>query len=147
MLSCKVIMCLSLPTASQGPENPTPWARLALLSRVILDTWVGDTNVVDEYGDAWIKPSCLNRAPLMHNSLGVIPRAASALFERLAGPPTLRRSGSSGLRTPTRYSVHSTMGLAALAKAQAHASEDRNWQMKATYVEVGVRSSRQVQHC
>ena len=75
----------------------------------------------------------------MRDSLGVIPRAASALFEKLAGPPTLRRSGSSSLRTPTRYSVHSTMGLASLAKAQAQAqtSEDQSWQMKATYVEVG----------
>lgn len=68
--------------------------------------------------------------------MGVIPRAASALFEKLAGPPTLRRSGSSGLRTPTRYSMHSTVGLAAMAKAQAQASEDKNWQMKATYVEI-----------
>ena len=73
----------------------------------------------------------------MRNSLGVIPRAASALFEKLAGPPILRRSGSSSLRTPTRYSVQSTMGLASLAKAQAQTSEDQNWQMKATYVEVG----------
>ena len=76
-------------------------------------------------------------APLMYELLGVIPRAASALFEKLAGPPTLKRSGSSGLRTPTRYSVQSSIGLAALAKAQAQASEDKNWQMKATYVEVG----------
>lgn len=68
--------------------------------------------------------------------MGIIPRAASALFEKLAGPPTLRRSGSSGLRTPTRYSMHSTVGLAALAKAQAQANEDKNWQMKATYVEI-----------
>ena len=73
----------------------------------------------------------------MRDSLGVIPRAASALFEKLAGPPTLRRTGSSSLRTPTRYSVHSTMGLASLAKAQAQTSEEQSWQMKATYVEVG----------
>ncbi|CAF9939151.1 MAG: hypothetical protein ALECFALPRED_007995 [Alectoria fallacina] len=68
--------------------------------------------------------------------MGIIPRAASALFEKLAGPPTLRRSGSSSLRTPTRFSMHSTTGLAALAKAQAQANEDKNWQMKATYVEI-----------
>ena len=84
-----------------------------------------------------IRPSFLPGAPLMHDFLGVIPRAAGALFEKLAGPPALRRSGSSGLRTPTRYSMHSPVGLAALAKAQAQASEDKNWQMKATYVEVG----------
>ena len=83
----------------------------------------------------------------MHEISGVIPRAASALFEKLTGPPTLRRSGSSGLRTPTRYSVQSTVGLAALAKAQAQASEEKSWQMKATYVEVRVCSSRQFEHC
>ena len=100
--------------------------------------------MADIYREMRIKPSFLPGAPLMHDLLGVIPRAASALFEKLSGssgPPTLRRSGSSGLRTPTRYSVHSTMGLAALAKAQAQASEEKNWQMKATYVEVGFRSS------
>ena len=88
-----------------------------------------------------IRSSFLSGALLMHDFLGVIPRAVSALFEKLAGPPTLRRSGSSGLRTPTRYSMHSTTGLAALAKAHAQASEDKNWQMKATYVEVGFRIS------
>ena len=93
-----------------------------------------------------IRSYFLNGARLMHDMLGVIPRAASALFEKLAGPPTLRRSESSGLRTPTRYSMHSTMGLGALAKAQAHANEDKNWQMKATYVEVGSHSSRRVSH-
>ena len=85
-----------------------------------------------------------NGALLMHDLLGVIPRAASALFEKLTGPPTLRRSESSGLRTPTRYSVHSTMGLAPIAKAQAQASEDKHWQMKATYVEVSLRASRRI---
>ena len=109
---------------------------------MILGSWVGDSDVMDEYGEMLIIPFCLNCALLIHDLLGVIPRAASALFERLAGPPTLRRSGSSGLRTPTRYSVHSTVGLAALAKAQAPASEDKDWHMKATYVEVRLRSSR-----
>ena len=89
-----------------------------------------------------IRPCSLTGISLIHDSLGVIPRAASTLFEQLAGLPTLRRTGSSGLRTPTRYSVHSTVGLAALAKAQVPASEDRNWQMKATYVEVRLRTSR-----
>ena len=67
---------------------------------------------------------------------GVIPRAASALFQRLQGPPGLKRSGSSGsgLRTPTRYSMHGTQGLSNLAKQHS----DKNWQMKVTYVEVRV---------
>ena len=135
-------MCLSLPTGSPVPESHTPWGHLALLSRTTRDSRVGDTNVADEHREMPVKPYSLQRgALLMHDLLGVIPRAASALFEKLAGPPTLRRSGSSGLRTPTRYSMHSTVGLAALAKAQAQASEDKSWQMKATYVEVGFRSS------
>ena len=134
-------MCLSWPTGSPVPGSHTRWARLARRSRVILDSWVGDMNVLDGYGEIQNTLLCPFGAPLMHELLGVIPRAASALFERLAGPPTLKRSGSSGLRTPTRYSVHSTVGLAALAKAQALASEDKTWQMKATYVEVGFRDS------
>ena len=67
--------------------------------------------------------------------IGVIPRAASVLFQKLQ-PPSLKRSGSSGsgLRTPTRYSMHGTQGLASMAKAQSQ--PDKNWQIKATYVEV-----------
>ncbi|KAL9101126.1 MAG: hypothetical protein Q9163_003587 [Psora crenata] len=66
--------------------------------------------------------------------MGVIPRAASVLFSKLSGHPSLRRSGSSssGLRTPTRYSMHGTQGLPQSSRAQA----EKNWQMKATYVEV-----------
>ena len=108
---------------------------------MILDSWVGDMDVLDECGETRNTLLCPYGTPLMHELLGVIPRAASALFEKLAGPPTLKRSGSSGLRTPTRYSVQSTIGLAALAKAQALASEDKTWQMRATYVEVGLRDS------
>ena len=92
--------------------------------------------MIDECDKMRIRRSCLKGALLMRHSLGVIPRAASALFERLAGPPTLRRNESSALRTPTRYSVQSTMGLVVLAKAQAQENEDKDWQMKATYVEV-----------
>ena len=142
MPSCKVTTCPSLPTGSLVPENHIPWARLALQSRMILGTWVGDTYMIDECDEMRTRPSCLNGTLLMRRSLGVIPRAASALFERLAGPPTLRRSESSALRTPTRYSVQSTMGLAALAKVQAQENEDKDWQMKATYVEVRMHSPR-----
>ena len=137
-------MCRLWPTDSPVPESRTRWGLRALLSRVILDRWVGDISVADTYCEMRIRSSFLTDAPLMHALLGVIPRAASALFEKLSGssgPPALRRSGSSSLRTPTRYSVSSTMGLAALAKAQAQANEERNWQMKATYVEVGFRGS------
>ncbi|KAL8714318.1 MAG: hypothetical protein Q9220_001649 [cf. Caloplaca sp. 1 TL-2023] len=65
-------------------------------------------------------------------SVGIVPRAAAALFDTLAGPPPLRRHGSSGLRTPTRYSTSSPPTLASLAKANA----SENWQLKASYVEI-----------
>lgn len=68
-------------------------------------------------------------------ALGVIPRAASVLFEQLQGPVSLR--SNSGLRTPTRYSMHGTQGLSHLAKQ----ANDKNWQMKVTYVEVGDNDS------
>ncbi|KAI4256556.1 MAG: hypothetical protein L6R42_006152 [Xanthoria sp. 1 TBL-2021] len=64
--------------------------------------------------------------------MGIVPRAAAALFNRLAGPPPLRRHGSSGLRTPTRYSTTSPPTLSSLARASAN----ENWQLKATYVEI-----------
>ena len=77
-------------------------------------------------------------------SIGVVPRAAGSLFEKLERPPVMKRSESSGLRTPTRYSVHSTQGLASMAKATVNA--DKNWQMKATYVEVSSSSSSRSVH-
>lgn len=64
--------------------------------------------------------------------MGIVPRAATALFARLAGPPPLHRHGSSGLRTPTRYSTSSPPTLSSLAKGNANES----WQLKATYVEI-----------
>ncbi|KAL8931058.1 MAG: hypothetical protein Q9208_000160 [Pyrenodesmia sp. 3 TL-2023] len=63
---------------------------------------------------------------------GIVPRAAAALFNSLSGPPPLHRHGSSGLRTPTRYSTSSPPTLASLARANAN----ENWQLKATYVEI-----------
>lgn len=63
---------------------------------------------------------------------GVIPRAAGVLFEKLADPTVLRRNGLSNLKTPTRYSTSFTHG----AQTPGRIIEDRNWQMKATYVEV-----------
>ena len=63
--------------------------------------------------------------------LGVIPRAGIALFEKLAGPPALSRGGS-GIKSPARYSTNSVHTLQSLAKTTG----DKNWQMKATYVEV-----------
>lgn len=61
--------------------------------------------------------------------LGVIPRAATALFESLTGTSSHTKSMSaSGIRAPNRYSRE--------ANLQAHSGKEKNWQLKATYVEV-----------
>ena len=56
--------------------------------------------------------------------MGVVPRAAAALFDKLCGP-----SVKSGLRSPNRYSMTNGGGL-------HQRNQDKNWQLKATYVEV-----------
>ncbi|KAL1866824.1 hypothetical protein VTK73DRAFT_4499 [Phialemonium thermophilum] len=56
--------------------------------------------------------------------MGVIPRAAMALFEKLDGPKgNPNRNSMSQLRTPSRYSMSQTRG-------------EKNWTLKATYVEI-----------
>jgi len=60
--------------------------------------------------------------------MGVIPRAATALFERLDGVRPSNRNSMSGLRTPTRYSANAA---AMLAKGA-----EKTWSLKATYVEI-----------
>ncbi|KAF2496213.1 kinesin family protein-like protein [Lophium mytilinum] len=62
--------------------------------------------------------------------MGVIPRAADLLFEKLTGTPAGRKAGT-GLRAPSRYS---TIGLPAASNLSKPA--DKSWQMKATYVEI-----------
>ncbi|EON67399.1 hypothetical protein W97_06652 [Coniosporium apollinis CBS 100218] len=61
--------------------------------------------------------------------MGVVPRAAAALFEKLTGSSSARPG--SGAWTPSRYSTHALPTLRSLASAG-----DRNWQLKATYVEI-----------
>lgn len=61
------------------------------------------------------------------NAMGVVPRAARFLFDVLTGNSTPTAAGGSGLRAPTRYS---TIGLPASKQA------DKNWQLKASYVEI-----------
>ncbi|PQE33149.1 kinesin motor domain-containing protein [Rutstroemia sp. NJR-2017a WRK4] len=60
--------------------------------------------------------------------MGVIPRAAIALFEKLEGgrPQQSNRNSMTGLRAPTRYS---TVPNNAPAK-------EKNWTLKATYLEI-----------
>ncbi|KAF2189471.1 kinesin family protein-like protein [Zopfia rhizophila CBS 207.26] len=59
--------------------------------------------------------------------MGIIPRAAAALFEKLEGPSN--RASGSGIRAPSRISG---IGMQSFTKSSAN----RNWQMKATYVEI-----------
>ncbi|KAF2239023.1 kinesin family protein-like protein [Viridothelium virens] len=62
---------------------------------------------------------------------GVVPRAANALFDKITG--ARNRMSSSGIRTPSRLSSHGLPTLQSLSKSQP---ADKNWQMKATYVEI-----------
>ncbi|KAF7512179.1 hypothetical protein GJ744_002341 [Endocarpon pusillum] len=64
--------------------------------------------------------------------MGVIPRAASHLFEVLNSiAPSSRQN--SGLKIPTRYSLASMNGA---QQNFAKADSDKKWQMTATYVEI-----------
>ncbi|PLB44309.1 kinesin family protein [Aspergillus steynii IBT 23096] len=62
-------------------------------------------------------------------AMGIIPRAAQLLFEKLDGPSKHNRNSSTGLRTPARYSIGS-------ASSFGRQSVDKSWQLKATYVEI-----------
>lgn len=69
-------------------------------------------------------------------AMGVIPRAAQELFEKLDGGPAKHsRNSSTGLRTPSRYSTGSTSSF-----GKGNNNPDKNWQLKATYVEVRISS-------
>ncbi|KAJ6113028.1 hypothetical protein N7512_008352 [Penicillium capsulatum] len=64
------------------------------------------------------------------DAMGIIPRAAQLLFEKLDGPSKHNRNGSTtGLRTPQRYSMSSAASFGKL-------NLEKNWQLKATYVEI-----------
>lgn len=64
------------------------------------------------------------------DKMGVIPRAATALFEKLDGTPSqgLNRGSMSQLRAPQRYSTATPPSSGPKA--------EKNWQLKATYVEI-----------
>ena len=64
--------------------------------------------------------------------MGVVPRAAQLLFERLTGASHRQ----SGLQTPKRYSTQALPTIGSLAKAAGNASGERNWTLKASYVEI-----------
>ncbi|KAF4764949.1 hypothetical protein N7455_004656 [Penicillium solitum] len=66
--------------------------------------------------------------------MGIIPRAAQVLFDKLEGPSKHNRTGShstTGLRTPQRYSMTSAASFGKLNQ-----EKDKTWQLKATYVEI-----------
>ncbi|QQK44082.1 Kinesin family protein [Penicillium digitatum] len=69
----------------------------------------------------------------MHD-MGIIPRAAQVLFDKLDGPSKHNRNSShsnSGLRTPQRYSLSSAANFGKLNQ-----EKEKTWQLKATYVEI-----------
>lgn len=61
--------------------------------------------------------------------VGIVPRAATALFDKLSGQSGPRSS----LRMPQRYSTHGLPTLQSLSKTS---NAEKDWQLKATYVEV-----------
>ncbi|KAJ5607291.1 hypothetical protein N7537_003910 [Penicillium hordei] len=75
--------------------------------------------------------------PINQNNMqdmGIIPRAAQVLFDKLDGPSKHNRTGShstTGLRTPQRYSMTSAASFGKLNQ-----EKDKTWQLKATYVEI-----------
>lgn len=66
------------------------------------------------------------------DSMGVIPRAATALFEKLDGGQG--NTGASKLPNPTRSSMSQLRSPAKYS--QSNLNKDRSWVLKATYVEI-----------
>lgn len=60
---------------------------------------------------------------------GIIPRAATHLFEHLEGRPGMHSRQNSGLKTPTRYSIGHTL-------QNIRSNANKSWQMSVTYVEI-----------
>ncbi|SPQ27514.1 6eba3310-f68b-437c-91ab-9296a5f25358 [Thermothielavioides terrestris] len=61
------------------------------------------------------------------DAMGVVPRAATALFERLEGPKgNPNRNSMSQLRTPSRYST----------QPASFSRGEKNWTLRASYVEI-----------
>lgn len=69
---------------------------------------------------------------------GIIPRAAGVLFEQLDGPS---RAAGSGIRPPSRLA-----GPGSAQNMHSRTGRNKNWQLKATYVEAGKPITIQA-HC
>lgn len=63
---------------------------------------------------------------------GIIPRAATHLFDSLAGNSATHSRQNSGLKTPTRYS----MGNINSVLQNQRTNLEKSWQMSVTYVEI-----------
>lgn len=63
---------------------------------------------------------------------GIVPRAATHLFDYLEGKTPVHSRQNSGLKTPTRYSVGNIGSVLQNLRNNA----EKNWQMSVTYVEI-----------
>lgn len=87
----------------------------------------GQSGAGKSYTMGTIEPGELIRP----SAIGIIPRAAASLFEKLS-PSQPKQSNGTGLRMPKRYSTLPN----APADNGAAKTEDKSWQLTATYVEV-----------
>lgn len=68
--------------------------------------------------------------------IGIVPRAASALFEKLhtsSGSSAPLTPSKSGLRSPARYSIPAVSSLSSLHR---QTSSEKSWTLTATYAEI-----------
>jgi hypothetical protein len=111
---------------TMGTSGPAEQGDIEIMGKSILSALLGyqHTAVL-----GYLCPSEEVTEANVYAVLGVIPRAATALFEKLEGGRQMNnRNSMSGLRTPTRYSMH--------AAAMMSKSAEKNWTLKATYVEI-----------
>jgi chromosome segregation ATPase len=119
-------------TANLERGSHTQWEPQDRLSKVTWRSWVSHSYRRVKFANPAVSGSTLfnyqNPEADPNAVLGVIPRAGAALFEKLDGARPSNRNSMSGLRTPTRYSANAAAMLARGA--------EKNWSLKATYVEI-----------
>ena len=135
--SCKAIMCRFLHMDNLGRGSHTPWALRARGNKAILLPWVSEITWTFLPGPTLVT-FLRSRDDVKIVFAGIIPRAATQLFESLQGPSLNHAHQNSGLKTPTRYSATYMTGFLQNSSCQNYlkASNDKAWQMTATYVEV-----------
>lgn len=119
ILSFRATMSPFLPTASLALESRTQWAPRAHETKLIPKLWVCLTcqRTLDKKDNV-----------ILTAHLGIIPRAAALLFDKLDGS---NKSAGSGIRAPSRLS-----GIQNFTAKSSTSQANRNWQLRATYVEV-----------